>query len=135
MSTGSLPVGRKLRSGDAMNARGLRPDEQKRLILFAGLIVLPFLVGWVAGQFTGRPSRLFSGPILFSEMILFLVFELVDDLKVGRVTAERYGHRQTYTRSRTPVGYWLVIAVYMAALAMFAWFDWRFLVKLFASFS
>ena len=118
-----------------MNATGLRPDEQKRLILFAGLIVLPFLVGWVAAQFTGRPSRLFSGPMLFSEMALFLVYELVDDLKFGRVTAERYGHRKTYTRSRTPVGYWLVIAFYIAALAMFAWFDWRFLAKLFASFS
>jgi hypothetical protein len=71
-----------------MNARGLRPDEQKRLILLAGLIVLPFLVGWVAAQFTGRPSRLFADPILFSEMVLFLVYELLDDLRFGRVTAE-----------------------------------------------
>ncbi len=118
-----------------MNARELRPDERKRLILFASLIVLPFVIGWVASQFTGRPSRLFSGPILFSEMVLYLVYELMDDLKFGRVTAERYGHRKTYTRSRAPVGYWLVIAFYVAALAMFAWFDWRFLVRLFAAFS
>ncbi len=118
-----------------MNARGLRPDEQKRLILFATLLILPFVIGWVASQFTGRPSRLFSGPILFSEMVLYLAYELVDDLKCGRVTAERYGHRKTYTRSRTPLGYWLVIALYVAALAMFAWFDWRFLARLFAAFS
>jgi hypothetical protein len=134
-STGSLPVGHKPKNGDSMNARGLRPGEQKRLILFASLIILPFVIGWVASQFTGRTSRLFSGPILFSEMVFYLVYELVDDLKCGRVTAERYGHRKTYTRSRTPLGYWLVIAFYVAALAMFAWFDWRFLVRLFAAFS
>ena len=134
-STGSLPVGHKPNNGDLMNARGLRPDEQKRLVLFASLIILPFVIGWVASQFTGRPARLFSGPILYSEMVLYLAYELVDDLKCARVTAERYGHRKTYTRNRTPLGYWLVIAFYVAALVMFAWFDWRLLVRLFATFS
>ena len=83
-----------------MNAKGLRPDERTRLILFASLIVLPLVIGWVVSQFTGRPSRLFSGSILFSEMVLYLIYDLVDDLKFGRVTAERYGHRKTYTLSR-----------------------------------
>lgn len=117
-----------------MNSRGLRPDEQRRLILLASLLVLPFAVGRLAGQLTARPSRLFSGPILYSEIVIYLVYELVDDLKIGRVTAERYGGRKIYTRSHTPVGYWLVIAFYFAALTMFAWFDWRFLVRLFTSF-
>lgn len=117
-----------------MKSRGLRPDEKRRLTLFVSLLIVPFAVGWLAGQLTGRPSRLFSGPLLYSEIVIYLAYELVDDLKIGRVTAERYGGRKTYTRSHAPVGYWLVIAFYSAALIMFAWFDWRFLMRHFTAF-
>jgi hypothetical protein len=107
-----------------LRTTGLRADERRRLILFVSLLALPFAIGYFAAQITGRPSRLVSSPIFWSEAVIYLVYALVVDLRSGRVTAERFGVRKTYTRKQTPVDYWFVIALQFAALGLFGWLDW-----------
>jgi hypothetical protein len=102
------------------------------MALLVGLLALPFAVGIVASQFTGRPWRVFASPVLWSEAVLYLGYALQDDLTTGRVTAERYGARKTYTRKHTPIDYWFVIAFQSAALILFGWLDWSAIAKLLA---
>jgi hypothetical protein len=98
-----------------------RLAERSRVIIFVGLLALPFIAGYVIGQLTGRPSRQYSTAIFSFEFVAYLLFSVAGDLNRGRVTGERYGHRWTYTRRDSPIGYWSVIALEVVALVMFCW--------------
>ena len=108
----------------------MRADVWKRVALLVGLLALPFAIGNLASQFTGRSWRLFASPVFWSEAVIYLVYALLDDLTKGRVTAERYGARKTYTRKHTPIDYWFVIAFESAAFVLFGWLDWSAITKL-----
>ena len=110
----------------------MRVDERNRVLFFVVLLALPFCIGYVAGQYTGRPIRVYASAIFLFEVVIYLVFALIDDIAKGRVTAERYGARKTYTRVHSPVGYWSVMVFQSAALILFGWLDWNAIAKLLA---
>jgi len=108
----------------------MRRGDGYRVIVVAALLALPFCIGYVAAQYTGRPSWLLSRPAFFIEAVGGLAFLLVVQIKRGRVTAERYGVRKTYTRSGSPIGYWSVIGLESAVLARFGYLLWGSLSEL-----
>ena len=102
------------------------------MTLIVTMLSLPFVAGYVVSQWTGRPSRLYSSPIFWSEAVVYLAYAIAVDLRRGSITAERYGVRKTYVRSQTPVDYWFVIVFQLVALTMFAWLDWGAIARLLA---
>ena len=115
-----------------MRPQVLSSKEQVRAVVFVGLLALPFLVGFLASSFTGRPTRVYASPIICAEFAIYLVYALFGSLRTGRVTGERYGARATYSRARAraPVGFWSVILLYLGALLLFGWLGWQALTKL-----
>lgn len=101
-----------------------------RVFAVMALLALPSCIGYVAAHHTGRPSRLFSRPAFFIEAVAGFAFVLVAQIKRGRVTAERYGVRKTYTRSETPMLYWLFIGLESVVLARFGYLMWSSLIDL-----
>jgi hypothetical protein len=102
----------------------MRRSDGYRVFVIVALLALPFCIGYVAAQYTGRPSRLFTRPTFFIEAVAGFAFVLVVQIKRGRVIAERYGVRKTYTRSGSPIGYWSVIGLESAVLARFGYLMW-----------
>jgi hypothetical protein len=81
-----------------------RLTQRSRFIIFVVLLALPFIAGYLVGQVTGRPSRLYAAAIFSSEAVAYLIFVMSSDLNSGKVTSESYGARKTYPGRRGRIG-------------------------------